>query len=539
MIRKRRARLPRRRVLVLAPTVTLTGLLLIPTQAGAILGCGLNPFCIGGKVAGAGVTAIAGDAITALAQSVLQALGQAVEWTATLWMGIGMPQLADGSGQPVGAVAFVQDNLAYFTAGLAVFSVLVGAGKIAWEEQKAHHARELARFLVVYGMIAVGSAALGSTLVYACDQVASDVISQATANTSFAAHMAQLLGIGPGGVAGAAGLSGLLSTAFAAIVLGIMAFLTTLVQILLMFVRDGMVVLLIGILPLAAAMSNTEMGMQWLKKSWAWLIAFALYKPAAAVVYAVAFVLPGQNGIDALMSGIMMLILAILALPALLRFVVPATAAVAGGGGTGGFASGMAGSMLGTRMPSGAAQISQASTGSYDQTQTSPPGNPSGSTLAHDSGSGGGGGGTNGSSGPAGAFGGAGAGGQNGSGSANGNATAGSAGGGVYGGSAASGAAAGGGGGGGGAAAGGAAAGGGGAAAGGVGYGAGKLYEGYQAGGAAADQAVRSSDQSTNGNGNGSGSGVGEGHAGAAGGAPGPAPGEQDDDPPGSEGRAG
>ena len=334
--------------------------------AGALFGCGLNPACMFEKGVGGAVSSVAGDAITALARSVLQALGHAVEWSATLWTGVGTPQLADTNGQPVGAVAFVQQNLLYFTAGMAVASVLVGAAKIAIEEQKAYHARQLARFLVVYGMIAAGSAALGSALVYASDQMAADLISKATANTGFADHMAQLLGIAQAHGGGATGLAGLLAVAFAAIVLGIIAFLTTLLQILLMFVRNGMLVLLIGILPLAAAMSNTEVGMHWFKKAWAWLIAFALYKPAAAVVYAVAFVLPGQQGINALMSGIMMLVLAVLALPALLRFVVPATAAVAGGGGVGGLAAGAAGAMVGMRMPTGAAAVQVAGARSYE-----------------------------------------------------------------------------------------------------------------------------------------------------------------------------
>ena len=115
--------------------------------------------------------------------------------------------------------------------------------------------------------------------------------------------------------------------------LGIIAFLATVIQIMLMLVRGGMLVLLVGTLPLVAAFSNTEMGMQWFRKASAWLVAFALYKPAAAVVYAVAFDLAGQQGALALLDGVMMLALAILALPALLRFVVPATSALAGGGG--------------------------------------------------------------------------------------------------------------------------------------------------------------------------------------------------------------
>ena len=91
------------------------------------------------------------------------------------------------------------------------------------------------------------------------------------------------------------GLAGTVTTAFIAIVLGIVAFLATVIQIMLMLVRGGMLVLLVGTLPLVAAFSNTEMGMQWFRKASAWLMAFALYKPAAAVVYAVAFDSPASR----------------------------------------------------------------------------------------------------------------------------------------------------------------------------------------------------------------------------------------------------
>ena len=152
------------------------------------------------------------------------------------------------------------------------------------------------------------------------------------------------------------GLAGTVTTAFIAIVLGIIAFLATVIQIMLMLVRGGMLVLLVGTLPLVAAFSNTEMGMQWFRKATAWLLAFALYKPAAAIVYAVAFDLAGQQGALALLDGVMMLVLAILALPALLRFVVPATSALAGGGGAGGMLAGAAGGAIAMRMPTGAAR---------------------------------------------------------------------------------------------------------------------------------------------------------------------------------------
>jgi hypothetical protein len=317
---------------------------------------------IGGLISG-----VAADAITALAKAVLGALGKAVEWASTLWVGVGTPQIADASGHPSGTVAFLQHNLLYYATGLAVLSVLIGAGRIVYHEHKAAQARELARFLATYVLVSAAAAFGASVLVGGCDQMAGWFIGQATANTSFADHLANLLGLGTAATSGATGsaaagftvgLAGTATTAVIAIILGLIAFLASVIQIMLMLVRGGMLVLLVGTLPLIAAWSNTEIGMQWFRKSSAWLLAFALYKPAAAIIYAVAFTLAGQQGALALLDGVMMLVLAILALPALMRFLVPATSAVAGGS-AGGMLAGVAGGagVLAMRMPTGAAPI--------------------------------------------------------------------------------------------------------------------------------------------------------------------------------------
>ncbi len=130
-------RTARRRLILLALALALTGLLLTPASAGAIFGCGINPVCIVGKGIGGAVSSVAGDAITALAKAVLGALGHAVEWASTLWVGIGTPPVADGAGQPTGTVAFLQQNLLVFTTGLAVLCTLLGAGRIVYHEHKA------------------------------------------------------------------------------------------------------------------------------------------------------------------------------------------------------------------------------------------------------------------------------------------------------------------------------------------------------------------------------------------------------------------
>ena len=378
----------RYRLLVLAPSLAIAGLLLLPAQGDAIFGCGIDPLCMIGKGIGGAVSSVAGDAITALAKSVLGALGHAVEWASTLWVGIGTPPVADASGQATGTVAFLQQNLLVFTTGLAVLCTLLGAGRIIYHEHKSAQLRELGRYLATYVLISGAAAGAASVLIGGCDQMASWFIARASSGSGFADHLANLLGLATVGTSHAAGapagftvgLAGTVTTAFIAIVLGIIAFLATVIQIMLMLVRGGMLVLLVGTLPLVAAFSNTEMGLQWFRKASAWLLAFALYKPAAAVVYAVAFDLAGQPGALALLDGVMMLVLAILALPALLRFVVPATSALAGGGGAGGMLAGAAGGAIAMRMPTGAAPVAATPASAYGQGQGG--GGPSGAALA-------------------------------------------------------------------------------------------------------------------------------------------------------------
>ena len=331
-------------------------LLMLPAPAGAILGCGIDPACIVGKAVGGGISSVAGDAITALAKAVLGALGHAIEWASTLWVGVGTPSVADSAGQSTGTVSFLQQNLLYYTTGLAVLSTLIGAGRIVYHEHKATQLRELVRFLATYTLVSAGAATAASVLIGGADQMAAWFINQADAGSSFSTHLAQLLGITGQAGGFTTGLAATATTAVIAIVLGLLAFLGSVIQIMLMLVRGGMLVLLVGTLPLIAAFSNTEMGHQWFRKAIAWLLAFALYKPAAAIIYAVAFKLGGQQGALALLDGVMMLILAILALPALLRFLVPATSALAAGGGTGVMLAGAAGAAA-MRMPSGAAPI--------------------------------------------------------------------------------------------------------------------------------------------------------------------------------------
>lgn len=132
------------------------------------------------------------------------------------------------------------------------------------------------------------------------------------------------------------------------IVGGLIALLSNIAQVFLMFVRSGLLTLLTGFSPLAAAASTTPWGKQWFNKYVAWTMAFVAFKPTAATVYATALkLLSGDSysfsdDIGKFLMGIIFLILAIVALPALVIFLVPVTANIgSGGGGTGGLVGGM------------------------------------------------------------------------------------------------------------------------------------------------------------------------------------------------------
>jgi hypothetical protein len=172
---------------------------------------------------------------------------------------------------------------------------------------------------------------------------------------------------------GAGGLPKLVFIQFA-----ILLFFASLVQIMLMLVRSGMLVILAGTFPLAASMTNTEMGRAWFKKYCGWIIAFVAYKPAAALIYAAAFkmmqegLLGGAKDLIGLVTGMMMMLMTIFALPALLRLVVPMTAAVAGGS----MAMGLGGD--GGLLPTGARLLGRSGGGGSGGGFGGPPGGGSG-----------------------------------------------------------------------------------------------------------------------------------------------------------------
>ncbi|WP_019925552.1 hypothetical protein [Nocardia sp. BMG111209] len=127
------------------------------------------------------------------------------------------------------------------------------------------------------------------------------------------------------------------------LILACVGILGALAQVVLAVVRQGLLVVVAGVLPLAAAGSGTASGRGLFEKLVGWSVAFLLYKPLAALVYLIAFTtvghtaIAGTGSVDAesaqrALVGLVLLCSAGLTLPAIMRLVSP-VAGMAGGSG--------------------------------------------------------------------------------------------------------------------------------------------------------------------------------------------------------------
>ncbi len=287
---------------------------------------------IGNLLGGVASSAAAGI-ITVFAHAVLGSLTKAIEWLSTVWINTPTPTLVDSSGAATGTTAWMQSELVPITAALAVGSVIVGGAKLAVTDRAGGEAREFTRWLFVYALASAGGVAFAAMVITTCDGLANYVIGQATTGANFGDHLAQGLGLATQAVGSATlqpqggfllGLAGTGASAMLAIIIGAIALVASFVEFVFMAFRGGVLVMLCGLMPLAAAFSNVPTGERWLRRIAGWIVALAMYKLAAAFCYAVAFQLSAGTNVIAVMDGLALLVVSVLALPALLRLTLPA-----------------------------------------------------------------------------------------------------------------------------------------------------------------------------------------------------------------------
>lgn len=246
----------------------------------------------------------------------------------------GAPSVPESCGEPTGVIGHIADHTFWIVGVVAVFSLIVAACKIALSRD-GKAARDIAGGLV--GLLAGSTIVLGGLqiLIAAGDAYSMWIIGEAGGEDPATFFLD--------------GLNIADNTLTIVLMLGVVgpAMFLGIIQFILLLARFASLVFLAGLVPVAFAAGMTGGGKSMRDKYLAWMIAFALYKPVAATVWATVIWMLRESmfAMGALEAFIhflvlnMMILMALFALPAMMRLVTPAVSTVGGGSGGGLFAA--------------------------------------------------------------------------------------------------------------------------------------------------------------------------------------------------------
>ncbi|WP_063043707.1 hypothetical protein, partial [Nocardia pseudovaccinii] len=264
--------------------------------------------------------------------SLMNGLGEAIILALTFWMKV-PNEAASDSGS-----LFVKINDYTYQAQilLLIASVILSGARLA-EARRGAVMNEAAESFRMFTRVVFSSWMLGAVIVagtQASDRFSEWIINDSTnGNAKDLAELmvktSKLQAFSPGLV----------------LIIAIVGLLGSLAQIVLAIVRQGLLIIAAGVLPLAAAASGMNIGKQSYQKLIGWIIAFMLWKPVAAIVYMIAFTtaghvdsltdtggLPEGEQAQRMLVAIVLLCSVAFVLPALMRLVTPAVAIVGSGG---------------------------------------------------------------------------------------------------------------------------------------------------------------------------------------------------------------
>ena len=262
--------------------------------------------------------AAAGGVLGGIALAVMAGVKWIVADTATWWVQIPSPNLA---AEP--AVTRIQQWLLPITAAVAVGGVVAAGVRMALTRRANPLLDVTGGLLTIAAASTLGTAAI--TLLLKAGDAWSTWILQVSTGGHFTQRMDLVLQLGGG------------AAAAVVLVFGLIAIVMSLIQAILMLFRQAALLILAGVLPLAAAGSIAPMTRAWVRKVTAWTLALICYKPAAAAVYATAFTMVGSgHSPRTALMGFVMMLLSVLMLPALMKFFTWTTGTIGSSGGGGG-----------------------------------------------------------------------------------------------------------------------------------------------------------------------------------------------------------
>ncbi|MET8139870.1 hypothetical protein ABZU32_06115 [Sphaerisporangium sp. NPDC005288] len=294
-----------------------------------------------GDLIGGGVASLGSSAFTAVVQSFVLAANALLESFGKAFVAIPPVDLLSSG---VRSVYLISMKLA------GAIAVLLLLGQVV-RTAITHDGSAL-----VQGLIGVGKAALAflltvviaETSLKAADELTNVIIVGSFGNTeALTARIAHLVQLDTTGTSAGA----------LVLLLAVVGILLTLVLWFELLLRNAAVAVLVATSPIAAAGQVSEATRSWWTKFAVATGQLIVLKPIIALVFAVGFGLTGKStDIESLLAGMLVLILAVFAWPAIARFFSFASVEVGGSTGLGallGFAASRAGSGVGSGAPTG------------------------------------------------------------------------------------------------------------------------------------------------------------------------------------------
>jgi hypothetical protein len=279
----------------------------------------IDPGCVVvGNVIKSAANSASGDVLSGIAQAINAGIRWLVTSTATWWVRLPSPDLA---AEP--AVTRIQQWLLPITAAVAVGGVIAAGVRMALTRKANPLLDVTGGLLTIAAASTLGTAAV--TLLLKAGDAWSAWVLQVSTGGHFVQRLNLVLQLGGG------------AAAAVVLVFGLVAIVLSLIQAILMLFRQAALLILAGVLPLAAAGSIAPMTRTWVRKVTAWMLALICYKPAAAAVYAAAFTMVGSSRSPrTTLLGFAMMVLSVLMLPALMKFFTWTTGSIGSSGGGGG-----------------------------------------------------------------------------------------------------------------------------------------------------------------------------------------------------------
>ncbi|MBG6184877.1 hypothetical protein IWX65_002855 [Arthrobacter sp. CAN_A214] len=286
------------------------------------------------------VEGVAGSAIEKLIQFLagwlIQVLTEMINFVGTWWLKIGAPSMAEGS-----ATERVGQSTLIFVGMAGVIGTAFALIKLARDQDRASTENLLMGMMRTVLTTALAVPVVG--LLFGVTDVLAPWLVRTISGSAQEDGLGQAMGL-----EALAGTGMSLQLAGLILFVAPLALLGAIINAVIVIFSYGAAIALCGILPIFAAASQTERGRKSFDKAVGWLAAVVLFKPAAAILYGAGLALmKGINGtaeneigntMIGLLTGLVIISSACVAMPALARVLVPAVSAGPQGMGTSGLA---------------------------------------------------------------------------------------------------------------------------------------------------------------------------------------------------------